>query len=188
MRNRYACRAPAGAHGDASVAAAALNTVPGKGRRQCDPQRPTSHTHGFPLNPSVLHFSHRPPLTSPAQSFTLFNLRCSTQLLLSRDCIHMCVACSHTLKHHSFLPAVCPFLPSHLITLLCQFPPHPFISLSCNLTPLSIFLLLLTPSLLCSLPLSDTQRGRSPSLPVPPGKHMLLFPSDSGVFERGGIV
>lgn len=55
-----------------------------------------------------------------------------------------------------------PSAPAHLLPLpqpsLPQIPPH--------------------------LPLSDTQRGRSPSLSVPAGKHMLLFPSDSGVWER----
>lgn len=68
------------------------------------------------------------------------------------------------------IPAVCPvsLLPSHYPAVSSP-PPAPHPSL---------------PQIPPHLPLSDTQRGRSPSLSVPAGKHMLLFPSDSGVWER----
>lgn len=133
----YACKAPAGAQGDSGVTAAALNTVPGRTAAAVRPPAPSlphtsapPSTHLFCVSPTdlVSPLPHSPPLY-------LTGMRCSTQLLLSRDAARTRVARSYALKHHSSLPAVCPFLSSHLITLLCQFPPHAFISLSCNLTP-----------------------------------------------------
>lgn len=144
----------------------------------------TSHlqAHLFSISPS----DHL--LTSPAQTFTLFNRDETLDTITAFQGRHAHIVCSN-ITH--FLSAVCPFslLPSH----------YPAVST----LPTTLLLIPSSPSLVTPPPqhhhnhhtlpqtpplLSDTQRGRSPSLSVPAGKHMLLFPSDSGVFERGGIV
>lgn len=109
--------------------------------RSCSPEHCTWKKSGSSATPSAQEATHlSSPSThlfciSPADhllspllyssSFCLTTMRYSVKLLLSRDSTHTCVACSYTLKHHSFLPAVSPFLSSHLITLLCQFPTIP---------------------------------------------------------------
>lgn len=144
-----------------------------KQNQRCDPAGPTTpRPICSPSSPSG-HLSHLSLSLIPLRhSLYLTGTRCSTQLLLSRD--GACTTASpgsditrftSTCRMSRFSPPISlpccvklPSAPAHLPLpqpSLPQIPPH--------------------------LPLSDTQRGRSPSLSVPAGKHMLLFPSDSGV-------
>lgn len=93
------------------------------------------------------------------------------------------VALPHLLLHHLSSPARSLWF-SQVLSILYTSLPAP----SLHITP-SVNSPILSP---CDLPLplflNLTLSRVVLHLSVPPGKHMLLFPSDSGVFGRGGIV
>lgn len=143
MLGKHFLCAPQGASQKSQPPLCMQGSSRGPGRRQhhsCSPEHLTWENQGRGATPSSQQATHlgspsthlfcisptdhlSPLMHSP--SLYLTRMRHSKQLQLSRDCTHTRVACSYTLKHHSFLPAVCPFLSSHLITLLCQSPPIP---------------------------------------------------------------